>query len=122
MYMALGISLCFAVSFSVVDLINLYADRCARARLPVVSSAPQIFLVLAGAVAMGAAFGLIFGAMEVEDDINRLRTEERVSMPIGAVLGCAVGAGNALLGHARDRGLGDQLDLLRAEQQPLFDD
>ena len=53
---------------------------------------------------------------------SRLRTEERVSMPIGAVLGAAVGAGNALLGHARDRGLGDQLDLLRAEQQPLFDD
>ena len=71
MYMALGISLCFAVSFSVVDLINLYADRCGKTRMPLVSSSAQIFLVLAGAVAMGAAFGLIFGVMDVEDDISR---------------------------------------------------
>ena len=39
--------------------------------MPLVSSSAQIFLVLAGAVAMGAAFGLIFGVMDVEDDISR---------------------------------------------------
>jgi len=122
MYMALGVSLCFAVSFSVVDLINLYADRCGQSRMPLVSSSAQIFLVLAGAVAMGAAFGLIFGVMDVEDDISRLRTEERASLPIGIVLGASVGAANAVLAHMRDRGLGEQLDLLRSERGALLDD
>ena len=118
LYMALGVSLCFAVSFSVVDLINLYADRCARSPLPVVSSSAQIFLVLSGAVAMGATFGLIFGAMDVEDDISRLRSEERFSMPIGAALGAAVGAGNALLGQVAISGvslLGEEGDALLGE-------
>merc|ERR1740133_324157 len=69
MYMFLGISLCFAVAFSLVDLLNLYSDRCstfARRGQPLVSSPPQIFLVLAGAILMGALFGLMFGAMDVE--------------------------------------------------------
>lgn len=93
MYMMLGVSLCFAVSFSLVDLLNLYSDRCspyASSGTPLVSSPPQIFLVLAGAVSMGAAFGLMFGAMDVEDDDashRKLRTEERASLPIGFVLG-----------------------------------
>lgn len=123
MYMALGISLCFAVSFSVVDLINLYADRCGTNRMPLVSSSAQIFLVLAGAVAMGAAFGLIFGVMDVEDDISRLRTEEWASLPIGVVLGASVGAANAVLAQMRDRGLGEQLDLFRgSEHSGLLDE
>ena len=93
MYMMLGVSLCFAVSFSLVDLLNLYSDQCssyASSGTPLVSSPPQIFLVLAGAVSMGAAFGLMFGAMDVEDDDashRKLRTEERASLPIGFVLG-----------------------------------
>eukprot|EP00966_Prymnesium_polylepis_P264505 6110769-Prymnesium_polylepis.1 len=85
MYMALGVSLCFAVSFSVVDLINLYADRCGQSRMPLVSSSAQIFLVLAGAVAMGAAFGLIFGVMDVEDDISRRAAAVATPRPADAV-------------------------------------
>ena len=43
-------------------------------------------------------------------------------MPIGIVLGASVGAANAVLAHARDRGLGEQLDLLRSERNALLDD
>ena len=67
---------------------------------------------------MGATFGLIFGAMDVEDDISRLRSEERFSMPIGAALGAAVGAGNALLGQVAISGvslLGEEGDALLGE-------
>jgi len=129
MYMMLGVSLCFAVSFSLVDLLNLYSDRCspyASSGTPLVSSPPQIFLVLAGAVSMGAAFGLMFGAMDVEDDDashRKLRTEERASLPIGFVLGGLVGGLNSLVGgdrHYGEGGFGPEVDLLRAEG--LLDD
>ena len=128
MYMMLGISLCFAVSFSLVDLLNLYADRCssyASSGVPLVSSPAQIFLVLAGAVSMGAAFGLMFGAMDVEDDDathRKLRTEERASLPVGFAVGGLVGCLNSLVGdrHGGERGYGAEVDLLRAEG--LLDD
>ena len=131
MYMLLGISLCFAVAFSLVDLLNLYADRCspfASRGQPLVSSPPQIFLVLAGAILMGASFGLMFGAMDVEDDDashRKLRTEERASLPIGFVLGATVGCLNSLVGtsshsHHRERGFGNDTDLL--ESGGLLDD
>ena len=89
MYMSLGISLSFAVSFSVVDLLNLYADRCGRMRFPLVSSAPQIFLVLTGAVAMGAIFGLIFGAMDVSTGPERCRTRQPHHQPLARSRGRA---------------------------------
>ena len=57
---------------------------------------------------------------QVEDDISKLRVEERASLPIGVMIGAAVGGANAVLGHARDRGMGEQLDLLRSEG--LLDD
>ena len=122
MYMLLGISLCFAVAFSLVDLLNLYADRCspfASRGQPLVSSPPQIFLVLAGAILMGASFGLMFGAMDVEDDDashRRLRTEERASLPIGFGLGGLVGFLNSLVGASNygERSFGSQVDLLRS--------
>ena len=123
LYMMLGISLCFAVAFSVVDLINVYADKVAGAKLPPVSSPQQIFIVLGGAIAMGASFGLMFGAMDVEDDgrwHEKLRTEERASLPIGFSLGALVGGANALLREMRERELGESLALLRDEG--LLDD
>ena len=68
LYMSLGVSLSFAVTFSLVDLLNLYSDHCRSRAVPLVASSRQIGLVLLGAVAMGALFGFMFGAMDVEDD------------------------------------------------------
>ncbi|KAL3912003.1 MAG: hypothetical protein SGPRY_008486, partial [Prymnesium sp.] len=70
MYMMLGISLCFAISFTTVDLLNLLSDRCGASSIPLITSSGQILIVLLGAVTMGAAFGLLFGFMEVEDDVS----------------------------------------------------
>lgn len=124
MYVSLGISLSFAVTFTLVDLINVYHDRHSygyadlRTR-SAVSSPQQVAVVLAGSVAMGACYGLLFGAMDVEDDRSRnherLRTEERASLPIGLVLGGVVGAVNAVLAARAELDLGEQIDLLRAE-------
>jgi hypothetical protein len=114
--MSLGISLCFAVSFTLVDLLNWCHDRGSSLReRSLVSTPEQTLAVLAGAVAMGSAFGLMFGALDVEDNVDRLRTEERWSVPIGLVLGGTVGAVNSVLAYRADMGLGEQIDLLRSE-------
>ena len=57
----------------------------------------------------------MFGALDVEDNVDRLRTEERWSVPIGLVLGGTVGAVNSVLAYRADMGLGEQIDLLRSE-------
>lgn len=122
MYMALGVSLCFSITFTCVDLLNAYHDRHSydMRRRALVQTPTQVGVVLAGAVANGAAFGLMFGLMDVEDAPNRLRTEERLSAPIGVVLGGIVGAVNAVLAYRSEAGYGEQIDLLRAEG--LLDD
>ena len=100
LYMSLGVSLSFAVTFSLVDLLNLYSDHCRSRAVSLVASSRQIGLVLLGAVAMGALFGFMFGAMDVEDDgaaHEKLRNEERASLPIGFALGAVVGGGSILL-------------------------
>jgi hypothetical protein len=58
--------------------------------------------------------------MDVEDAPSRLRTEERLSAPIGMVLGGLVGGVNAVLAYRSEANYGEQIDLLRAEG--LLDD
>lgn len=102
LYVMLAISLSFAVSFSLIDLLNLYTEcgRSAARSSPLVSSPSQITLVLLGAVCMGSIFGYLFGIMDVEDDDAahaKLRNEERASLPIGFGIGGFVGFLNPLL-------------------------
>ena len=52
----------------------------------------QVGVVLFGAVAMGAAFGLMFGSMDVEDAVEKLRTEVRLS-PLAVTLALALSPG-----------------------------
>ena len=122
MYMSLGVSLCFSITFTLVDLINAYYDRHSYdiRRRALVQTPQQVGVVLAGAVANGAVFGLMFGMMDVEDAPQRLRTEERLSAPIGVVIGGIVGAVNAVLGYRAEASVGESIDLLRAEG--LLDD
>jgi hypothetical protein len=74
MYMVLGTSSCFAISFSAIDTINTGcctpdeaggSERFSRA---IVSSPSQIYAILSGSIAMGAVFGFMFGYLDVEDD------------------------------------------------------
>ncbi len=74
MYMVLGTSSCFAISFSVIDTVNTgccspdEADGGERFSRAIVSSPSQIYAILSGSVAMGAVFGFMFGYLDVEDD------------------------------------------------------
>ena len=65
--------------------------------------------------------------LRAEHDVNllknrleRLRQEERLSAPIGVVLGACVGAINAVLAYRAEASVGESIDLLRAEG--LLDD
>jgi hypothetical protein len=97
MYIVLGTSLCFALTFSIVDLVNQGAFHCIRAILfshtigicsecpcardeesqhqrvrrpvqPYMQSSAQMSIILIGSIIMGAVFGFSFGILDVEDD------------------------------------------------------
>lgn len=103
LYTILGISVAFALVFSVVDLVNYLMGflRASVAR-PIVESPHQVYLIMTVALMMGATFGFIFGVMDVEDEIQyqvrlALLKEERTCLPIGALLGAIAGFGNEYL-------------------------
>merc|ERR1712129_641312 len=66
LYAILGTSVAFALTFSVVDLVNYILGflQVAIAK-PFVESAAQVYMVLTTALIMGGLFGLIFGIMDV---------------------------------------------------------
>ena len=100
LYTVLGVSVTFALVFSVVDLINyLMGFLQASAARPVVESSHQVYFIITIALVMGAIFGFIFGAMDIEDEVQyqvrlALLKEERTCLPIGALLGAVAGFGN----------------------------
>ena len=103
LYTILGVSVAFALVFSMVDLVNYLMGflRASVAR-PVVESSHQVYLIMTIALVMGATFGFIFGVMDIEDEIQyqvrlALLKEERTCLPIGAVLGAIAGFGNEYL-------------------------
>merc|ERR1719387_1996943 len=110
LYAILGTSVAFALTFSVVDLVNYVLGflQVSIAK-PFVESASQVYMVLTVALAMGGIFGLIFGVMDVEDEVSyqirlALLREERYCYPVGAVLGGLVGFGNEYLREQEKRG------------------
>merc|ERR1712008_337041 len=100
LYTILGTSVAFALTFSVVDLVNYVLGFLqSSVAKPFVESAAQVYMVLATALVMGGIFGLIFGVMDVEDEVSyqirlALLREEHYCYPIGAVLGGGVGFAN----------------------------
>lgn len=102
-YVLLGVSVSFALMFSLVDLINysigLMQHSLAR---PLVESKSQVYLVLGISLVKGALFGFIFGIMDVEDEVAyhirlALLREEHYCYPIGGILGAMAGFGNEYL-------------------------
>lgn len=109
LYMMLGTSVAFALTFSVVDLLNYVLGFLqVSVAKPFVESANQVYMVLATALIMGAVFGCIFGALDVEDEVSyqirlALLREERYCYPVGAVLGGAVGFANEYIREQEER-------------------
>merc|ERR1712083_837659 len=105
----LGTSVAFALTFSVVDLVNYVLGflQVSIAK-PFVESASQVYMVLTSSLIMGAVFGLIFGAMDIEDEVSyqialALMREERYCYPVGAILGGVVGFANEYIREEEER-------------------
>lgn len=95
-YTLLGVSVCFALLFSLIDVLNYCSTFCfsPENNRPLVNTEAQIYLVVVTAVSMGLCFGFIFGLFDVEDEKlsnikMALMREESVCYPIGAILGAA---------------------------------
>eukprot|EP00448_Togula_jolla_P028726 CAMPEP_0170625556 /NCGR_PEP_ID=MMETSP0224-20130122/30823_1 /TAXON_ID=285029 /ORGANISM="Togula jolla, Strain CCCM 725" /LENGTH=167 /DNA_ID=CAMNT_0010952141 /DNA_START=193 /DNA_END=696 /DNA_ORIENTATION=+ len=112
LYVILGTSVAFALTFSVVDLVNyILGFLQVSVAKPFVESASQVYMVLTTALIMGGIFGLIFGVMDVEDEVSyqirlALLREERYCYPIGALLGAVVGMANEYIREEEERSSG----------------
>jgi len=108
LYSILGISVCFALLFSVIDLINYCTSICCRAfqNKPLVETENQVYLVVFTAVLMGSLFGFVFGLLDVEnqnaDLYFQLQRERTYCYPIGALLGGVASAINQNMRETSD--------------------
>lgn len=109
-YTIIGISVSFALTFSIVDIVNYFigllestiAKPLVESKSQVTDHFKQVYLVLFTSIVMGAIFGFIFGLMDVEDELIyhmqlTLLKEEHYCYPIGAMLGGIAGFGNEYL-------------------------
>lgn len=100
LYMVLGLAVAFALTFSIVDVLNYVLGFCQNSvSKPMVESPQQVYLVLVVSVIMGVAFGFTFGLLDVEDEqVYHIRValmrEEHFCYPLGVVLGALSGVGN----------------------------
>lgn len=102
-YTLLGVSISFALTFTIVDLVNYFISmfETSVAR-PLVESKSQVLIILVIACTMGAMFGFIFGLMSIEDEAEyhiklALMKEEAYTWPLGAILGALAGFCNNYL-------------------------
>jgi len=103
-YAVLGMSVCFALLFALIDVLNYCCTICWNASdgtgpRPLVNTEAQIYLVVVTAAAMGFVFGTIFGVMDVADEKlsnikMALMREESICYPIGALIGGIAGVIN----------------------------
>lgn len=100
LYMTLGLAVAFALTFSIVDVLNYVLGFCqSTIAKPIVESSQQVYLVLVVSLAMGVVFGFTFGLLDVEDEQMyhirvALMREEHYCYPMGVVLGALAGFGN----------------------------
>lgn len=108
LYMLLGLSVSFALTFSIVDMLNYALGFCRSGpSRPIVESGQQVYLVLAVSLTMGVAFGLTFGLLDVEDEqLYHIRValmrEEHYCYPMGVALGAFAGVGSEHLRQKDD--------------------
>lgn len=99
LYTVLGLAVAFALTFSIVDLLNYVLGFCRSSMSkPIVESSQQVYLVLCVSLAMGCVFGFTFGYLDVEDEQAyhirvALMREEHYCWPMGTVLGGMAGFG-----------------------------
>jgi len=93
LYALLGMTLAFAILFSLIDIINYIAGFCQPAySKAIVDSKPQLIVVIILSCFMGFLYGVIFAVLDVEDATSKnfaylIVKDIRLSVPIGVVLG-----------------------------------
>lgn len=102
-YTLLGVSISFALTFTIVDLVNYFISmfETSVAR-PLVESKSQVLVILVISCVMGAIFGFLFGFLKIEDETEyhirlAVMKEESRTWPLGAVLGALSGFCNNYL-------------------------
>lgn len=110
LYTIVGMSVCFAFTFSLLDVINVMTVHCnggapngdGTTSSSIIGSQDQVHLILLTSIVMGACFGMVFGLMDVEDQRglqlrDALIEDEEYCIPIGVVLGGVAGIYNQVL-------------------------
>ncbi|CDJ35811.1 uncharacterized protein EMH_0092460 [Eimeria mitis] len=109
LYTVLGVSVAFALTFSLVDVVNyLFSFFQSSVAKPLVESREQAYMVLFFTLVMGGIFGCIFGMMDVEDEMQyqiklALLREQQFCYPLGAIIGGLAGFSNEILRQAEQR-------------------
>ena len=96
-YSLLGISICFTLSFIVIDIINYLSINLQNDYgKPIISTHNQYSFILTVSCILGVIYGLIFGIMDLEDlSKNYLKAafirQQNYCIPIGLGFGCITG-------------------------------
>jgi hypothetical protein len=99
MYILLGSSLSFALTYAVLDLATLGFYNCncfsTQQSLPLIAYPVQVLLLSVNAVILGGIFGLLFGVLEVQGGNEWIRhsrflEQQFISAPISALMGVIV--------------------------------
>lgn len=114
-YAILGISISYALTFAIVDLVNYICLHLERYGRSPVENSEQIIAVIILSAVMGAVLGIIFGLMDIEDEVKyhdklSLMKEELYCYPIGGIIGFVSG------------GLNDYLQVQEIKHLDSFDD
>ena len=101
LYTILGVSVTFALMFSLVDILN-YFCVCSSTSKPLVETELQVYLLAMCACLLGASFGLIFGLLDIEDEkLYNLRVallrDQSYCYPIGSIIGALGAVANQFL-------------------------
>lgn len=108
-YTILGVSVAFALTFSLVDVVNfMFSFFQSSVSKPLVESKEQAYMVLFFTLIMGGVFGFIFGLLDVEDELQyhiklALLREQQFCYPLGAVIGGLAGFSNEILRQSEQR-------------------
>ena len=102
LYGILGISISYALTFAIVDIVNYIFTYLVQFSKAIIENPEQITAVIFFSAVMGMIFGIIFGVMDIEDEANyqlklSLMKEELYCYPIGAIIGFISGCVNDYL-------------------------
>lgn len=109
LYTILGVSVAFALTFSLVDVVNyLFSFFQSSVSKPLVESREQAYMVLFFTLVMGGVFGCIFGMMDIEDEMQyqiklALLREQQFCYPLGAFIGGLAGFSNEILRQSEQK-------------------